>query len=218
MTEFPQDERNRIRRLPKRGHYDKDVIYRILDEALICHVGFVQDDQPFVIPTIHARLNDDLVLHGARASRMLKHVQAGHPLCVTVTLLDGLVLARSVFHHSLNYRSVVVFGRGRILDTDADKLAALEAITEHVAPGRWSEARQPNQKELDATAVVAIPIESASAKIRTGPPVDDAEDYELPIWAGVLPLQLQALEPISDPRLDSDIAVPSSIVGYGRAR
>ena len=170
MTEFPQDERNRIRRLPKRGRYDKDVIYRILDEALICHVGFVQENQPFVIPTIHARLNDELVLHGARASRMLKHVQGGHPFCVTVTLLDGVVLARSVFHHSFNYRSVALFGAGRLLEANADKLAALEAVTEHVAPGRWSEARQPNQKELDATTIVAIPIESVAAKIRTGPP------------------------------------------------
>jgi nitroimidazol reductase NimA-like FMN-containing flavoprotein (pyridoxamine 5'-phosphate oxidase superfamily) len=218
MSEFPKTDRNRVRRIPKRGEYDKTTIYQIIDEALICHAGFVQDNQPFVIPTIHARLDDILLLHGAKASRLLKHVQEGNPVCVTITLLDGLVLARSVFHNSMNYRSVVLFGSGRALDTEPEKLRALEALTEHLMPGRWRDARKPNQQELDATTVVAIPIESASAKIRTGPPLDDEEDYQLPIWAGVLPIQQQALTPLNDPRLLDDVALPEYMADYQRKR
>ena len=218
MSEVPIIERNRIRRLPKRGHYDKDTIYRILDEGLVCHVGLVEDGQPVVIPMNYARRDDAVILHGAPASRLLKYVQAGHPVCVTVTLLDGLVLARSAFHHSMNYRSAVVFGQGRLIETEQEKLAALEVLTEHIVPGRWQDARRPNRQELDATTVVSIAIESASAKVRTGPPLDDEDDYQLPVWAGVLPIQQQALTPVNDPRLRKDIPVPSSVSNYRRTR
>jgi nitroimidazol reductase NimA-like FMN-containing flavoprotein (pyridoxamine 5'-phosphate oxidase superfamily) len=218
MSEFPIIERNRIRRVPKRGQYDKETIYRILDEGLVCHVGLVEDDHPVVIPMNYARRDDTVILHGAPASRLLKYVQAGHPVCVTVTLLDGLVLARSVYHHSMNYRSVVVFGRGRLIEAEQEKLAALEVLTEHILPGRWKDARRPNQQELDATAVVSIAIESASAKMRTGPPADDEEDYQLPVWAGVLPIQQQALTPVNDPRLRKDIPIPQSVSNYRRTR
>ena len=213
MDGFDRGELNRVRRLPERGHYDKATIYAIVDAAPICHVGFEVDGQPFVIPTIHARMGDVLLLHGARASRLLKQVEAGKPICVAVTLLDGLVLARSVFHSSMNYRSALIFGHGRTVDDAAAKLAALEAISEHLLAGRWADARQPTARELDATAVVAIDIESASAKVRTGPPGDDEDDYALPIWAGVLPLQVQPLTPISDPRLDRAVAVPAYLSG-----
>ena len=218
MPEFPITERSRIRRVPKRGQYDRDTIYRILDEGLLCHVGLVEDHQPVVIPMNYARHDDALTLHGATSSRLLKYVQAGHPVCVTVTLLDGLVLARSVYHHSMNYRSVVVFGRGRLIEAEKEKLAALEVLTEHVLRGRWQDVRKPNRQELDATAVVSIAIESASAKVRTGPPADDEDDYQLPVWAGVLPIQQQALTPLSDPRLRKDIPVPPSVSNYRRMR
>ena len=216
MTEFTIDDRNRIRRKPDRGRFERDVIYPIIDEALICHVGFVEDGQPFVIPTLHARLDDSLILHGARASRMLKHIQAGHPVCATFTLVDGLVLARSVFNHSMNYRSAVVFGRGRLIEADDEKMHALEVLTEHIARGRWAEARKPTIKEMNATTVVGITIEQASAKMRTGPPGDDEADYALPIWAGVLPLGEQAGAPLPDPRLREGIPVPDSVRGYSR--
>ncbi len=218
MSEFPLTERSRIRRLPKRGQYDKDTIYRILDEGLVCHVGLVEDHRPAVIPMNYARRDDTLILHGAPASRLLQYVQAGHPVCVTVTLLDGLVLARSVFHHSMNYRSAVVFGRGRLIEAEDEKLAALEILTEHILPGRWRDARKPSRQELAATAVVSIAIESASAKVRTGPPLDDEADYRLPVWAGVLPIRQQALAPESDPRLREDIHVPAAVANYRRTR
>lgn len=218
MFGFPKTKRNQVRRLPKRAEYRSDVIYKIVDEALICHVGFAQDGQPFVIPTIHTRLGDTIYLHGATHSRMLKHIQEGNPLCIEFTLLDGIVFARSVFHSSMNYRSAVLFGTGRLVDSDEEKLRALEAIIKHVAPGRWEQARKPNQKELASTTVVAIQIESASAKIRTGLPVDDEEDYQLPVWAGVLPLQLQALEPVADPRLPEGIPVPEYILQANQTR
>lgn len=213
---FPKTQQNKVRRLPQRGHYDKDTVYAIVDEALICHVGFVDDDQPYVIPTIHARDEDTLYLHGAPASRLLKQAAAGQPLSIAVTLLDGIVFARSVFHHSMNYRSVVLFGHGRILESDADKLRALRVLTERIARGRWDDARQPTQQELDATTVVAVAIENASAKSRSGPPVDDEEDYALPIWAGVLPLAQQAAAPVDDPKLKASIAVPEYVCEYRR--
>jgi len=218
MSEFPIIELNRVRRVPKRGQYDKDTIYRILDEGLVCHVGLVEDGQPVVIPMNYARRDDTVVLHGAPASRLVKYVQAGRPVCVTVTLLDGLVLARSVYHHSMNYRSAVVFGRGRLIKSEQEKRVALEVLTEHILPGRWQDARRPNRQELDATAVVSVAIESASAKVRTGPPADDEDDYQLPVWAGVLPIQQQALTPVNDPRLRKDIPLPSSVSNYRRAR
>jgi nitroimidazol reductase NimA-like FMN-containing flavoprotein (pyridoxamine 5'-phosphate oxidase superfamily) len=216
MTEFDQTPRNRVRRLPERASYDRETIYPILEEALICHAGFEEGGQPFVIPTLFARDGDTLYLHGAKASRLLKHIQAGNPVCISVTLLDGLVLARSVFHHSINYRSAVLFGRGRLLETDAEKLHALEAITEHIARGRWSDARPPNRKELNATSVAAIEIESASAKVRGGPPKDDAEDYTLPVWAGILPLELRALSPQNDPGAITPQEAPDYIQNYHR--
>jgi len=218
MSEFPITERNQVKRVPKRGQYDRDTVYRILDDGLICHVGFVQDGQPVVIPTLYARRGDTLILHGAKTSRMLQHIQAGEPVSVTVTLVDGLVVARSVFHHSMNYRSVVLFGRGRLIEPDGEKLQALEVLTEHILRGRWQDARQPNRQELDATSVVAIAIESASAKIRTGPPMDDEADYSLPIWAGVIPLRQQAQAPIADPRLAPGIPVPGYVTRYDRTR
>ena len=216
MTQFTETEKNRIKRLPKRGHYDRETIYQILDEALICHVGFVENGQPYVIPINFARVADSIILHGAKASRLLKHIESGHPVCVEVTIVGGLVLARSVFNHSVNYRSVVLFGKGRPVEDEQEKLSALKAVTEHLIPGRWQEARLPNRKELNATRVVSMKIDEASAKVRMGPPVDDPEDYALPIWAGVLPLQEQALAPIRDELLSEDIPLPESITRYSR--
>lgn len=211
MPEFPPTNRNRVRRLPARASYDAATIYPILDEALICHVGFVADGQPFVIPTIHARMGDTIVLHGAKASRLLKHAATGAQLCITCTIVDGLVLARSVFHHSMNYRSAVVFGRGRLIEEYNEKWAALEAITEHVMPGRWADARQPNELEMNATSVVLVEIEEATAKVRSGPPGDEEEDYALPIWAGVLPSEIQFGAPEDDPKLGDGIGVPGYV-------
>ena len=216
MSSFPVTSQNRVRRLPKRGHYDRQSVYAIIDEALVCHVAFVGDGVPTVIPTLHARRGDELLLHGARTSRMLQHVSAGNPISVAITLLDGIVLARSVFHHSMNYRSVVLHGTGRPVESNEEKLAALEAFAEHIARGRWADARQPSRKELKATSVVAMPIEVAAAKIRTGPPLDDDEDYALPIWAGVLPLTMRAGTAIPDPRLDNGVAVPRYVRKYQR--
>lgn len=202
--------------MPKRGHYDRKTIYAIVDEALVCHVAFVSNGAPTVIPTLHARRGDDLLLHGARTSRMLQHVAAGNPVSIAITLLDGIVLARSVFHHSMNYRSVVLHGTGRLVESNEEKVSALEAFADHIARGRWADARQPSSKELRATSVVAIPIEIAAAKIRTGPPLDDEEDYGLPIWAGVLPLAMRAGTAIPDPRLDNGLAVPGYVRKYRR--
>jgi len=216
MTGFPKTDKNRIKRLPKRGHYDRETIYQILDEALICHVGFVENNQPYIIPINFARVGDAIVLHGAKASRLLKHIEAGNPVCIEVTLVDGLVLARSVFHHSVNYRSVVLFGTGQSIEGEQEKMAALEAITEHLIPGRWREARLPNRKEMNATSVVSIKIDQASAKVRSGPPGDDEADYALPVWAGVLPIQEMPLTPIRDELMTQDIAVPKYIAKYSR--
>jgi hypothetical protein len=205
--------RTTVRRLPQRGHYDRETIAAILDEGLICHVGFVALGQPFVIPTIYARRGDRLYVHGSAVSRMLKTLAGGVPVCVTVTILDGLVLARSVFNHSMNYRSVVVLGTATVVEGE-EKRAALETIAEHVAPGRWKEARGPNETELKATLVLSLPIGEASAKVRTGPPVDEDEDYALPHWAGVLPLALAASTPVPDPRLLPGTPVPPSVRGW----
>jgi nitroimidazol reductase NimA-like FMN-containing flavoprotein (pyridoxamine 5'-phosphate oxidase superfamily) len=213
MTSFPQNEQNRVVRVPDRGHYDRATIYSIIDEALICHVAFVQDGRPFVIPTLHARDEDQLLLHGATTSRLIRHVAAGNEVSVAMTLVDGLVLARSVFHHSVNYRSVVLFGRGA-LASDDQKMTQLERFTERLIPGRWDDARQPNFKELKATAVVAIPIELASAKVRTGGPKDDIEDYALPVWAGVLPLAQHFLPPETDPAMQHATPVPAYVTDY----
>lgn len=211
MPDFPKTGRNRVRRKPQRADYQTETIYHIIDEAPICHVGFAVDGQPYVIPTLHARQDDVIFLHGAPASRLLKVIETGAEVCITVTIVDGIVLARSAFHHSINYRSVVVFGRGAIVTEPGQKMAALAAITEHIAPGRWAEVRQPSQQELDATTVVAVPIASASAKMRSGPPLDDEADYALPIWAGVLPLALVSGAPEPDPRLQAGIPMPPSV-------
>jgi nitroimidazol reductase NimA-like FMN-containing flavoprotein (pyridoxamine 5'-phosphate oxidase superfamily) len=186
-------DRIRVRREPQRGIYDRETIDAILDEALFCHLGFVVDSQPYVIPTLHARHGDLLYVHGSSASRMLRHAAAGEPMCATVTLLDGLVLAKSVFNHSIDYRSVVVLGEAREVD-GAEKRDALRRFTEHVAPGRWDEARQPTPTELKATAILSLPLTEASAKVRTGPPEDEPEDVDLPVWSGVVPIHLAVEE------------------------
>lgn len=214
MSTFKRTDRNRIKRKTKRGHYDRSTIYRIIDEGLICHIGFVQNRQPFVIPTIFARVDDSIIIHGSRVSRLLNYIKSRRPVCITVTLLDGLVLARSAFHHSVNYRSVVLFGKGKAIETDEEKLRALEIVTERVMPGRWSDARQPNRKELNATSVVAIPIEEASAKVREGGPIDEAADYALPVWAGVLPIVQHVSAPQSDSRLPAGTATPDYVIDY----
>jgi hypothetical protein len=212
METFEKTRLNQIKRVPKRGHYDKATVYGILDAASVGHVGFSVDDQPFVIPTIYGRDGDTLYLHGATTSRMLVQLQKGLPVCLTVTHIDGLILARSAFHHSMNYRSAVVFGTARLV-SEEDKLHALEVISEQILKGRWSEIRRPNEKELKATSVVALEIEQASAKVRTGPPVDDAEDYDLPIWAGILPIQQVYGQPISDPAAKQSLELPPSVRG-----
>jgi nitroimidazol reductase NimA-like FMN-containing flavoprotein (pyridoxamine 5'-phosphate oxidase superfamily) len=192
--------RTTVGRLPKRAAYDRTVIHEILDEGFLCHVGFVVDGQPYVIPTGYARVGEQLYLHGSAASRMLRSLAAGIDVCVTVTLLDGLVLARSVFHHSMNYRSVVVLGRARLVTAPEEKLAALRAFTNHIVHDRWEGARQPTLQELKATSVLAVELKEVSAKVRSGPAVDDEEDYALPVWAGVVPMKLSAGEPIPDTR------------------
>lgn len=218
MERFAPTERTTLKRLPKRAEYNRDRVYAILDEAFICHVGFVTDGKPVVIPTGYGRIGDVLYIHGSAASRMLRTLSEGIDVCVTVTLVDGLVLARSAFHHSFNYRSVVVFGKARVVTETAEKMAALRAFTEQVIPGRWDEAREPNESELKATTVLALPLQEASAKIRTGPPIDDEEDYALPVWAGVLPLRLVTSEPIDDEQLPPGITLPRYVRDYNRTK
>ena len=218
MSDLEPTPRTTLRRLPARGHFDRATVNAILDEALICHVGFVSDGQPFVIPTIHARVGDQVFVHGSAASRMLKTLKGGVPVCLTATLLDGLVLARSAFHHSMNYRSVVVLGDAQAVTEERQKWDALHAIVEHVAPGRWPEVREPSAKELAATLVLRLPIEEASAKVRTGPPLDDDEDYALENWAGVLPLRLTPGAPVPDPKMPAGRPPPPSVTGYARPR
>ena len=215
--DFTQTERTRLKRLPKRGVFDRDLVYAILDEGFICHVGFVVDGKPVVIPTGYARAGDQLHIHGSQASRMLRTIKTGVDVCVTVTLVDGLVLARSAFHHSMNYRSVVIFGNATAVEDREAKLRALLALSEHIVPGRWAEVREPNESEIQATTVLSLPLEEVSAKVRTGPPLDDEEDYELDIWAGVLPLKLVAGKPIDDPQLKSGLQRPQSVLQYSRS-
>jgi uncharacterized protein len=216
MQDFSQTERTTLKRLPKRGVYERELVYRILDDGFICHVGFAVDRRPFVIPTGYARVNDQLYIHGSQASRMLRTLADGIDVCVTVTLLDGLVLARSAFNHSMNYRSVVIFGRAAMVEDQEARLAALRAFSEHVIRGRWDEVRKPTEQELKATTVLSLTLEEVSAKVRTGPPVDDEEDYELPVWAGVIPLRLVAGQPAPDPRLSEAIETPQSVRKYKR--
>ena len=216
MNNFPQTARTTLKRLPYRGSYDRELIDQILDEGFVCHVGFVVDGQPFVIPTGYARVGGKLFIHGSQASRMLRTLGKGIDVCLTVTLIDGLVLARSAFHHSMNYRSVVVFGRATMVDDPEEKIAALRALSEHMIPGRWDDVREPNEREIQLTTVLSLPLNEASAKVRTGPPLDDEEDYELPIWAGVIPLQMVADGPIADTRLPINIDAPRYALDYER--
>jgi uncharacterized protein len=218
MTSFPQTERTTLKRLSKRGVFDRQLVYQILDEGFVCHVSFAVDGQPFVIPTGYARVDDQLYIHGSQVSRMLRTLSSGIDVCVAVTLVDGLVLARSAFHHSVNYRSVVIFGRAELVAEKEAKLAALFAFSEHVIPGRWDDVRQPTDQELKATTVLRLPLIEASAKVRTGPPIDDEEDYALNVWAGVLPLKIVAGEPSSDPRLPESIEPPAYTLKYKREK
>ncbi|MBM3263764.1 MAG: pyridoxamine 5'-phosphate oxidase family protein [candidate division Zixibacteria bacterium] len=217
MSQYPATPRTRVKQLPKRGVYDRATVHAILDEALLCHIGFVHDNQPYVIPTIHARVGITLYMLGSAASRMLKALSRGVSACVTVTLLDGLVLSRSTFHHSMNYRSVVILGTLETVDDPQEKLNALNVILEHIVPGRSTEARGPNELELKATTVVRMQLSEVSAKIRTSPPIDDEADYALPVWAGVLPLSFQPGLPMTDPRLSPDVPVPSYVDHYDRS-
>jgi len=213
---FPETDRTKLKRLPKRGHFDRETVYAILDEGFICHVGFAVGGDPFAIPTGYARVDDKLYIHGSQASRMLRSLAGGSDACVTVTIIDGLVLARSAFHHSINYRSVLVFGRATLVDDSAEKYDALIALSEHIVRGRWADVREPNEQEMKQTTVLCLPLEEASAKVRTGPPLDDEEDYALPMWAGVIPLRLVAGDPINDPRLSAEIPVPDYAAHYKR--
>jgi nitroimidazol reductase NimA-like FMN-containing flavoprotein (pyridoxamine 5'-phosphate oxidase superfamily) len=216
VDSFKPTDRSKLKRLPQRGVFERASIYQILDEGFICHVGFVVEGQPFVIPTGYARVGDTLYIHGSAVSRMLRALKGGLDVCVTVTLVDGMVMARSAFHHSMNYRSVVVFGRAVAVEDRDEKFEALRALTEHLAPGRWDETRQPTEGEMRATLVLALPLEEASAKVRTGPPVDDEEDYALPVWAGVVPLRVVAGEPIADPLLPQGVEPPAHVLNYAR--
>jgi len=210
--------RTRLVREADRAVYDRDAAYQILDEGFICHVGFAVDGQPFVIPTGYGRVGDNLYIHGSAASRMLRRVDEGVAACITVTLLDGLVLARSIFNHSMNYRSVVVLGTAVAVTEPKEKLEALRLLSEHILPGRWAESRQPNEKELKATLVMRLPIEEFSAKVRQGPPIDDEADYAFPTWAGVIPLTTVAGTPIDDARLMPGLKAPEYARSYTRKR
>jgi uncharacterized protein len=216
MSDFQPTQRTQVKRLPKRGRYDRETVDQILDSAFVCHVGFSVDGQPYVIPTNFGRSEDTLYLHGSAASRMLKTLSAGVPVCVTVTHVDGLVLARSAFHHSVNYRSVVILGMARLVEDPAEKMEALRIFTNHVMKGRWEDIRWPNEQEMKATTVLAVPLEEVSAKVRTGGPVDDEEDYAMPVWAGVLPLETVTKEPIPDELRKNDPPVPEYMKNYWR--
>jgi nitroimidazol reductase NimA-like FMN-containing flavoprotein (pyridoxamine 5'-phosphate oxidase superfamily) len=216
MNQYQPTERTQVKRLPKRGRYDHETVHQILDSGFVCHVGFNVDGQPFVIPTNYGRSGDTLYLHGSAASRMLKTLSEGVPVCVTVTHVDGLVLARSAFHHSVNYRSVVIFGTARLVEDANEKMEALRIFTDHVLKGRWDDVRHPTEQELKATTVLALPLEEVSAKVRTGGPLDDEEDYALPVWAGVLPLQTVAKTPEPDALRKNDPPLPGYLKNYSR--
>jgi len=215
-NEIKKTVRTKLKRLPKRGHFDRETVYKILDEAFVCHVGFTVENQPFVIPTAYGRKDDVLYIHGSAASRMMKNLAHGIDICVTVTLLDGLVLARSAFHHSVNYRSVVIFGKAELVSEESEKFEALRIFTEHIIPNRWDEIREPNAKELKGTTVLRLPINEASAKMRVGNPIDDEEDMSLNVWAGVIPIKLTAEKPINDDQLPNNIEVPDYVKNYKR--
>lgn len=212
---YQATERTRVRRLPERAAYDRETVHAILDEGFICHVGFVVDEQPHVIPTGYVRMGETLYLHGSSGSRL--GLRPGRPVCVTVTLLDGIVLARAAFHHSFQYRSVVALGRTRLVTDAAEKDAALSALVDHIVPGRSADVRAGRRNELAATAVLALPLEEVSAKIRTGDPKDEEEDYDLPYWAGILPLALEPGRPVADPRLKPGFPVPPYVTAWSRS-
>lgn len=218
MPDGAPSARTRVRRAPRRGAYERDVVDAILDEALVCHLGFAVDDQPYVIPTLHARVGDVVYVHGSAASRALRRLGSGAPGCLTATLLDGVVLARSVFHHSLNYRSVVVLGAMRVVEGRAERLRALEAFTERLVPGRWEEVRPPSPKELKGTSILAMALDEASAKLRSGPPVDDEDDVGLPVWAGVVPLATTALAPVPDEHVPAGTPAPEHVAAWRPSR
>jgi hypothetical protein len=215
-SNFMPTPRTRVVREPHRGVYDRETVNQILDEGFICHVGFVVDGQPYVIPTNYGRDGNVLYIHGSAASRMLRNMEQGAPVCVTVTLLDGFVLARSVFNHSMNYRSVVILGTATLVDDPAEKIAALLALSEHILPHRWDDSRQPSEKELKATSVLRVPITEFSAKVRVGPPIDDEEDYSVPTWAGVIPLTMTAGAAIADERCQREL--PAYLQNYSRKK
>src|ERR1700675_1304458 len=210
--------RTRVVREAERGVYDRESAYRILDEGFICHVGFVVDGQPYVIPTSYGRSGDDLYIHGSAASRMLRNLNSDIPVCITVTLLDGLVLARSIFNHSMNYRSVVILGKATVVVDPNEKIEVLRRLSEHILPGRWAESRPPNERELKATFALRVPITEFSAKVRQGPPIDDEEDYSFKTWAGVIPLETVARPPIPDERCSPEIPVPAYASAYARKK
>jgi uncharacterized protein len=217
MDTLPQTQRTTLKRLPQRGSHDRQIINAILDEGFICHVGFAAEGHTFVVPTGYARAGDKLFIHGSQASRMLRTLGQGVEVCVTVTLIDGLVLARSAFHHSMNYRSVMIFGRATLVVDPAEKVAALRVLSEHMIPGRWDDVREPNERELQLTTVLSLTLDEASAKVRTGPPLDDEEDYEMTVWAGVVPLRLEPGQPIDDPRVHAGTPAPEYARRYRRA-
>ena len=217
-TSYEKTQRNTVRRVPKRADYDVETVHRLFDQAWFCHVGFVSETGPTIIPMFHARLDDRIILHGATTSRLMMLLASGAPICLSVAMVDGLVLARSLFHHSLNYRSAVAFGYGEVITSPESRTRAFQAIADKVMPGRWDEARQPNEQEAKASLLCSVQIESASAKIRTGGPIDDKDDYQLDVWAGVVPLQEQILAPVSDPLSLREIAIPKYIDEFRRNR
>ena len=216
MSEFSRTERTKVRRKPDRGRYDRETVYRILDEAFVCHLGFVADGVPFVVPTNYVRVGDKLFLHGSPASRLMKTLASGAPFCLSVTLLDGIVCSPTAMGHSVNYRSVVVMGKAEVIEGHAAKLAAMRDFVEHVIRGRWADVRPPSENDIKATMVLAVPLEEASAKVRTGFAVDEEEEYDTGAWTGVLPLKWTAQAPVDDPRSKRKIAVPANIVHYAR--
>lgn len=213
---FPVTNRTRVVREANRAVYDREAIYQILDEAFVCHVGFTTEGQPFVIPTMFARVGDAIYFHGSAASRMLRGLSEGLPVCITVTLTDGIVLARSVFNHSMNYRSVIALGKATLILQPAEKFEALRAFTEKLIPGRWTDARQPNDKELKATSILKLPLTEVSAKVRTGRVEDDPEDYALPVWAGIIPMHLITDPPQRDERCNPSIPTPAYATNFRR--
>jgi nitroimidazol reductase NimA-like FMN-containing flavoprotein (pyridoxamine 5'-phosphate oxidase superfamily) len=218
LSDYPVTNRTRVKRLPQRAVYSRDTIYEILDEALVCHIGFVNDGQPLVLPMGYARSGDTLYVHGSASNYLLNSIRTGAAVCVTVTLVDGLVLARSAFHHSINYRSVVLFGTARIVTDPDEKMQSLRLISEHIIAGRWNDVRKPNVREMRLTMVVAVDFDEASAKVRSGPPIDDEDDYEIPVWAGVVPLRLAAGSPEADERVQPGVAPPAYVTDYRRPR